>query len=194
MGKNMRKQYSSERLLYKCPDPQFACMASVFFEKNRKNFEKYEEKKPEQFFLPEFQQIWLEMQKEKIKEKEWYAFYIFKKHKPNDIIGTITISDIQYGAKKSGMIGYRIDEQMTGNGYGTEAAWKATELGFSVLGLHRMEADVMPKNVASIRILEKCGYKREGYFRKYIRINGIWEDHIHMAVLKEEFQKVKEIR
>ena len=52
----------------------------------------------------------------------------------------------------------------------------------------------MPENHASLRVLEKCGYEKEGYFREYLKINGEWEDHIHMAVIRtEERTKKQEI-
>ena len=74
--------------------------------------------------------------------------------------------------------------QAASEGFGTEAAKEGTRIGFEELSLHRMEADVMTENRASLRILEKCGYKKEGYFREYFRINGKWEDHIHMAAIR----------
>ena len=56
---------------------------------------------------------------------------------------------------------------------------------FGPAALHRVEANVMPRNTASLRVLEKCGYRPEGLARRYLRINGVWEDHIHMVRLNE---------
>lgn len=179
----MRKCYTTRRLFLRIANPDFAWMAADFFLRNKESLEQYEEKRPEEFFLPEFQKIWLDMQREKAANGEWYSFYLFEKRRPRRIIGTVSISQIQHGNLESGVIGYRIDSQRCGEGLGSEAAAEGTRIGFEELHLHRMEADVMPENAASLRVLEKCGYKREGFFREYLRINGKWEDHIHMAAI-----------
>ena len=57
---------------------------------------------------------------------------------------------------------------------------------FSALGLHRVEAACIPSNVASIRLLEKSGFAREGYAREYLCINGIWQDHLLYARLQDD--------
>ena len=106
------------------------------------------------------------------------------KKENHTVIGTLSLSRIQYGNLCSGVLGYRIGGERQGEGFGTEAAKEGTRIGFEELSLHRMEADVMTENRASLRILEKCGYKKEGYFREYFRINGKWEDHIHMAAIR----------
>jgi ribosomal-protein-alanine N-acetyltransferase len=57
---------------------------------------------------------------------------------------------------------------------------------FELLRLHRVEAACIPTNVASIRLLEKCGFRREGYARSYLCINGIWQDHLLYARLRAD--------
>nr|WP_294463918.1 GNAT family protein [uncultured Sellimonas sp.] len=180
----MRKRYATDRMILRLADPAFARMTAAFFAENRKIFERYEEKRPEEFYLPEFQEIWLEIQQEKAKKKEWFTYYLFEKRKPGTVIGTLSLSQIQYGSLCSGVIGYRISQSHQGLGLGTEAVREGTRIGFEELHLHRMEADVMPDNQASLRVLEKCGYEKEGYFREYLRINGKWEDHIHLASIR----------
>lgn len=182
----MRKCYATKRLFLRIADPSFAWMTAEFFQNNREKLEKYEEKKPDEFFLPEFQKLWLGIQRDKADMGEWYTFYLFEKRKPKKIIGTVSISQIQHGNLESGVLGYRIDSVRQGLGFGSEAAKEGTRIGFEELRLHRMEADVMPDNMASLRVLEKCGYEREGYFRKYLRINGKWEDHVHMAAINND--------
>lgn len=63
-------------------------------------------------------------------------------------------------------------------------SWMVT-YGFETLHLHRIEASVMPKNERSLRVLEKNGFEREGLAKKYLRINGVWEDHIHMVKIND---------
>ena len=68
----------------------------------------------------------------------------------------------------------------------TQAVQTVTDFGFGELGLHRIEGNVMPRNRASLRVLEKCGFQKEGISPRYLKINGVWEDHIHMVRLQDE--------
>ena len=62
----------------------------------------------------------------------------------------------------------------------------AVELAFHGLNLHRVEASIMPRNAASLALARRCGFVEVGRSPRYICINGVWEDHIHMARLNEE--------
>jgi ribosomal-protein-alanine N-acetyltransferase len=59
---------------------------------------------------------------------------------------------------------------------------------FGEYGLHRIEANIMPRNAASLRVVEKAGFHREGLAKKYLKINGVWEDHIHMVLLNDRME------
>ena len=67
----------------------------------------------------------------------------------------------------------------------TQAVRRVTHFAFSDLQLHRIEGNVMPKNKASLRVLEKCGFIYEGLSTKYLKINNAWEDHAHMALINK---------
>lgn len=182
----MKKLYSTERMILRLADSKFAGMAADFFWRNKDEFEKYEERRPEEFFLPEFQKIWLDIQRQKAEQGEWYPFYLFEKEEPYRLIGTLTISQVQYDNGGSAVIGYRIDKIKQGQGLGSEAADEGTKIGFRELHLQKMMADVMPQNLASLRVLEKCGYKKERYLKEYLKINGKYEDHIRMVITRME--------
>ena len=70
-------------------------------------------------------------------------------------------------------------------GYATQAVAAVVRYAFETLRLHRIEANIMPRNKASRRVAEKCGFREEGASPRYLKINGVWEDHIHMALLNE---------
>ncbi|KNF08661.1 acetyltransferase [Gottschalkia purinilytica] len=70
-------------------------------------------------------------------------------------------------------------------GYITEAIKKGIDIMFNNYGLHRIEANIMPKNKPSLRVVGKLGFYNEGLARKYLKINGVWEDHIHMVLLND---------
>ena len=105
---------------------------------------------------------------------------------PGKIIGALGFNEIVRGAFQSCFVSYKIDAALWGRGYGSEAIRYGTGWAFRVLGLHRAEANVMPRNAASLRAAEKAGYRPEGLARRYLNINGVWEDHIHMVKLNEE--------
>lgn len=71
-------------------------------------------------------------------------------------------------------------------GYITEAIQEGIDIMFHEYGLHRIEANIMPKNVRSFKVVEKLGFYNEGLAYKYLKINGKWEDHIHMVLLNDE--------
>jgi len=68
----------------------------------------------------------------------------------------------------------------------TAAVGAVASFAFGTLRLRRIEAACIPQNIPSIRLLEKSGFSREGYAREYLCINGVWQDHLLYARLKED--------
>ena len=113
-----------------------------------------------------------------------YHFGVFT---PDDrMVGTITLSNVARGAWQNATVGYFIDEAENGKGYATEAIRLAARTAFGELGLHRVQAGVMPRNPGSMRALEKAGFRHEGLSPRYLRINGVWEDHVMFALTQED--------
>ena len=96
------------------------------------------------------------------------------------------LNEIVRGAFQSCFISYKIDHTLWGRGCGSEAIAYGAEWAFRALGLHRVEANIMPRNTASRRAAAKAGFVEEGLSRQYLKINGVWEDHIHMVRLDGE--------
>jgi len=71
----------------------------------------------------------------------------------------------------------------------TEALQLMLGHAFGRLGLHRVEANIQPGNVASIRLVKRAGFTREGYSRRYLKIGGRWRDHERWALLREDWLK-----
>lgn len=117
-----------------------------------------------------------------------FKVWISKRIEPSRIIGSIGLSNIVGGAFLSCHLGYRMDENEAGKGYMTEAMRAVIRHAFQEMLLHRIEANVMPRNKASLRVVEKLGFEYEGLARKYLKINGKWEDHVHMTLLNEELE------
>lgn len=101
------------------------------------------------------------------------------------LVGGITLGYIRRGAAQSCMIGYWMGEAYAGKGYMHDALDAVVPYAFDVLRLHRLEAACIPDNTRSIGLLEKAGFQREGYLRGYLKINGVWRDHVLYARLSE---------
>jgi ribosomal-protein-alanine N-acetyltransferase len=71
-------------------------------------------------------------------------------------------------------------------GYMTAAVRAVIPFAFETLRLHRIEAACIPANLASIRLLDKTGFKREGFARQYLCIDGVWQDHLLYSRLKDD--------
>ena len=106
--------------------------------------------------------------------------------------GEINLSGIQRGPFQNGYVGYWIDEALAGNGYTPEAAVVLFRFAFDELDLHRVQVSIIPRNHASRRVAEKLELRDEGTAVRYLRINGVWEDHIRYAVTSEEWDERRE--
>ena len=112
--------------------------------------------------------------------------WILRKEEPERVIGTVALDNIVRGPFLSCFVGYRLDGDHINQGYTTEALKELVRIAFQELGLHRLEANIMPRNSRSLKVVEKLGFKNEGTSRDYLKINGKWEDHIHMVLLKKD--------
>jgi ribosomal-protein-alanine N-acetyltransferase len=83
-------------------------------------------------------------------------------------------------------LGYWVDRERAGKGIAPTAVAMATDHCFRHLGLHRMEINIRPENQASLRVVEKLGFRDEGYRERYLHINGHWADHRSFALTAEE--------
>jgi ribosomal-protein-alanine N-acetyltransferase len=93
------------------------------------------------------------------------------------LVGRVGLSGILRGPFQSAHLGYLVDAARCGRGYATEAVRRLLVMAFTELRLHRVEAAVMPRNVASLRVVARAGFREEGLARRYLQINGVWEDH-----------------
>ena len=115
-----------------------------------------------------------------------YSYFLIRRS-DDALMGGITLSGIQRGVAQSCSVGYWIGEPYARDGYMTEGLQCVLSHCFSSLGLHRVEAACMPNNDASQALLQRCGFRREGYARKYLKINGAWRDHLLFAVIEQEW-------
>jgi ribosomal-protein-alanine N-acetyltransferase len=122
-----------------------------------------------------------------IAEDRAYPFLIIREQ-DDALIGGVTLANVRRGIVQSGTIGYWIGQQHAGHGYMTAALRVLLPTLFGELNLHRIEAACIPTNTPSVRVLEKCGFAREGLARRYLCINGVWQDHYLFGLLDEDFR------
>ena len=117
-----------------------------------------------------------------------FAALLIRRSEDDAILGAIEISQIVRGAFQSAYLGYHIDAAWSRHGYMTEALGLALTYGFRTLGLHRLEANIQPSNVASIALVRRLGFAREGHSPQYLKIGGRWRDHERWAILAEQWR------
>jgi ribosomal-protein-alanine N-acetyltransferase len=105
------------------------------------------------------------------------------------VLGSIEVSQIARGILQSAYLGYQIGSPYEGKGYMSEAMRLMLDFAFGALKLHRLEANIQPKNRSSLALAKRLGFKREGYSPRYLKIGGRWQDHERWAVLKEEWTR-----
>lgn len=105
------------------------------------------------------------------------------------IVGQLNVANMLYGSVSSAMVGYWIVPAVAGKGITPIAVALVSDYLMNVVGLHRVEIDIRPENSASLRVVEKLGFRYEGLKERYIHINGAWRDHYVFAVTHEEVPK-----
>lgn len=182
--KNLNLIYETNRLTLKVLRPDAAKKVLCFYLDNKELFEKYEAERPENFYTVKYQKSVLSCEFNLTMQLSSVRFYVFLKENPEQIIGTVCFRNIVRSVYDCCEVGYKFDSRFWHNGYAAEALILGINVMFASLGLHRIEARVMPENAASIRLLESLCFSREGLLRQCTRINGKWEDHYLYSLIR----------
>jgi len=116
-----------------------------------------------------------------------YGFGLFLRD--GSLVGEVSLGSVLRGPFQSAYIGYWVDEGHAGQGLVPEGVVLLIRCGFEELGLHRMEAAIVPRNRASRRVAEKLGLRDEGTAQRFLQIQGTYEDHIRYAITREEWRE-----
>jgi [ribosomal protein S5]-alanine N-acetyltransferase len=154
---------------------------------NNKDFlEPFEPTWPRDSQSRDFFERRLERQQENARDDVGYAFLIFK---DNELIGGMNINHVCRGASQSASLGYWIAEAQQGQGYMAEALDLTVEYCFEELDLHRVHAACLPENLRSQNLLLRGGFAQEGFARAYMKINGMWQDHVLFGITREAYER-----
>jgi [ribosomal protein S5]-alanine N-acetyltransferase len=117
-----------------------------------------------------------------------YSFLVFEKTGTGQrLVGGLTVSNVRRRAAQFATLGYWMGEEHAGRGLMSEAVGVLLPFVFDTLGLHRLQAAFLPHNLASRRVLEKNGFREEGYAENYLQIDGKWADHVLFALTRERW-------
>jgi len=117
-----------------------------------------------------------------IGEDQAYPFLVFRSA-DRALLGGVTLSNVRRGVAQTASLGYWMGAAHAGKGHMTAAVTALLPFAHGTLGLRRIEAACLPSNTPSIRLLCRVGFRREGYGREFLCINGVWQDHLLFARL-----------
>ncbi len=177
--------HETERLLLRRLDAADAPLLLDYLYRNRDFLRKWEPLRSPDYYSVDSLRVLIGNENITFENGTSLCLYIFNKGE-DKIIGTVSLTNIIYGFFKSCFLGYKIDETEINCGKITEALTKLIEIAFTEYELHRIEANIMPSNSASRRVVEKLGFTEEGKSKKYLKINGEWQDHLHFVLLNEK--------
>ena len=184
----MQNVYETERLLLTRSNASIAGQVAEYFIRNKDFFRETEPSRDEEFFTADYQMIQMRNDMAEYENATSVCFWFSEKNNPGQIIGSVRMSNIVMGAFLSCFLSYRGDAAHLRRGYVAEALGQIIRIAFGEIGLHRLEANIMPRNCASLAVAKKLGFQNEGISKSYLRINGMWEDHMHMVLLNTALQ------
>lgn len=173
----------TERLVLRTPRPQDAARVLEYFTRNREHFEAWDPLRSAAFYTPAFWRSQIRMLREELKAGRVLPLYLSARgDEEGPLLGHATFSNIVRGPLQAATLGYALDADAVGRGYMFEALRAAIAYCFDRLGLHRVQANHMPRNARSAGLLRRLGFEQEGLAKDYLRIAGRWEDHVLTSI------------
>lgn len=182
----MRRTYETDRLILTLSCEKLAEAVTGYYARNKEFFAPFDPCHPAEFYTVDYQRKELRKSAEASAQGSEYRYWVSLKEEPEKIIGLVGATGIILGAFRSCFLSYKLDADYLRRGLMSEAVGAFVEALFSDLKLHRVEANILPRNTPSLGVVRKLGFENEGLARAYLRINGVWEDHIHMVKINEE--------
>ncbi|MBN1891282.1 MAG: GNAT family N-acetyltransferase [Clostridiales bacterium] len=184
----------TDRLIMSVLSPSSAEQVAAYLSRNRTFHQPFHQLHDDSYFMPFVQKRYIRSDMNGFFERSQCGFWLIKRSNPDAIIGRVSYTAITRGALQSCLLGYHLDKDEVGKGYMTEAITSGCAYMFKEWKLHRIQADIMPRNQRSINTIERCGFVREGLCVKYMAINGKWEDHAMYALINDKYFNPEIIR
>lgn len=172
----------SARVCCRLLEPHEAIRMVEFRQDNRLHLESWEPRRPPEFFTEGFWEIQLRLALKDFRDGVSACFAILSADE-DEVFGVCNYTGIVRGTFQSCHLGYALSHRHEGAGIMYEALSLTNDYIFRDLGLHRIMAGYLPHNDRSRRLLERLGFEKEGFARKYLKINGHWEDHVLTSLI-----------
>jgi ribosomal-protein-alanine N-acetyltransferase len=170
--------FETERLFIRVPRDEDAPAALQYYISNRGHLAPFEPLRDESFYtLAHWEQEIKKSQEDFLADRALRVF-LFTKSAPDRVVGVIGFSNIVRGAFQACYLGYSVARAAEGQGIASEALPVLIDYVFRELHIHRVMANYMPRNERSAVLLRRLGFVIEGTARKYLKIHGVWEDHV----------------
>jgi len=181
------ERLAGERIALRAFAPGDVSELTALRVRNRDFLGPWEPRRSEGFFTEAGQRAEIERDRHEWAADRTYAFAIVERD-GGAMRGRIALANVVRGAWENATLGYFVDQDVGSRGYATEAVALALDFAFGPCRLHRVQAAVMPKNARSRRVLEKNGFRHEGFSPRYLRLDGDWRDHDLFAITVEELR------
>lgn len=158
-----------------------------FRQENRRHLEKWEPRRSPEFFTEGFWQIQLRVALRDFRDGSNVCFCLLSPGE-DEVMGVCNYTNIVRGTFQSCHLGYALAARHEGSGLMFEALTLSNDYMFRDMGLHRIMAGYLPHNDRSGRLLERLGFEKEGFARRYLKINGKWEDHVLTSRINDDYR------
>ena len=172
-------------------DPRDAEAYLALRHANREHTTPWEPSRDPSFFTLAGQALELDLDAQAWAAGSAYAFAILDAARGDRLVGRIALANVVRGAWQNATLGYWIDKDSVGQGHASRAVRLALAYAFDHVGLHRVQPAIIPRNSASKRVAQKVGFRHEGRALRYLKINGVWEDHDIYALTSEDWQAMQ---
>jgi len=172
----------TERLLLRVPEARDVQAIVAYYRANKAHLRPWSPSWPEGFLTESFWQEQARAVQAEHTEGSASRFYLSERRRPDQVIGSLALTQIVRGGAQSAVLGYGLAAGSQGAGFMVESVQAGVAFAFATLRLHRVMANYMPANQRSAAVLRRCGFNVEGYARDYLLINGRWEDHVLTAL------------
>ena len=187
MSEALPTDLETPRLVLRVLGPADAPLAQAFYSTNREFLSPWEPERTPSFYTLTEQRRLLAAEEIDMRAGRRLVWWLVPRGEEH-AIGTVKLTNVVRGVFDSCLLGYKLAEAAVGRGYMTEGLRPVIELAFGGAGLHRIEANIMPRNTRSLAVVQRLGFREEGLAQRYLKIAGTWEDHLRMAMLADEWR------
>lgn len=165
--------------------PEHAELVAAYYTANREHLEPWEPKRTANFYDLEEIRKRLTTSEENFRAGTAYNFALIN-NQTGQMIGMCNFSNIVRGVFQACHLGFAIAGSHQGKGIMYEALQAAIAYMFDTVGLHRIMANHLPHNERSAKLLRRLGFEKEGYAKSYLKIDGVWQDHVLNALVNKK--------